>query len=133
MNERKPRVLLVDDEPDILRIMGQRLEMEGFDVLVAKDGEEALAQAQQDLDVIVLDLTLPKRSGLDVCRVLREERRYDRIPIVFFTSKEPGDVIERLSMDGALKEWGAQAYVNKSEGAGGLIRAIREVLAEGGV
>ena len=122
-------MLLVDDEPDIRLIIGKRLEADGFEVFLANDGEEALLQAGQNPDVIVLDLMLPKRSGLDVCQTLRQEHRYNTIPIVFFTSKDHDDVLGRLSLDSELKQWGAQAFVSKSAGVAELIRTIRRVLA----
>ena len=68
MSERKWRILLVDDEPSILKVVGKRLEVEGYEVIVAADGEEAIEKAKQaHPDLIVLDLMLPKLNGINVC------------------------------------------------------------------
>ena len=131
MSERKRRVLLADDEPAVIKMVGKRLEVEGFEVLIAIDGEETLAKAQENPDLIILDLMMPKRSGLDVCQTLRKEHRYDNIPIILFTGKGDVDVIARFGRDsGLLKQWGADAYVQKTEGTRVLMQRINELLAK---
>ena len=84
----KPRLLLVDDEPSIVKMVGKRLEVEGFDVLIAMDGQEALNKAQSEQpDLIILDLMLPKLNGYEVCTMLKQDTRHQHIPIVIFTAK----------------------------------------------
>ena len=133
--ELKRRVLLVDDEPDILTTIGRHLESEGFEVVRALDGDEALAKANDErlpVDVIILDLMLPKRSGLQICLALRQHQRSADVPIILYTGKGQDDVVASLGTDQALlREWGADAYVSKLEGAQGLIRRIREVERHG--
>ena len=120
----KPRILLVDDEPSIVKMVGKRLEIEGFDVLVAVDGQEGLAKAQQDgPDLIILDLMLPKLNGYEVCTMLKQDTRYQQIPIVLFTAKAQ-DKDEKLGM-----ECGANAYVRKPFRAQELLEKIRALLA----
>ena len=131
MSESKRRLLLVDDEPDIILTVGKRLEVAGFDILVANDGEEALAKAKEHPDLIILDLMLPKRSGLDVCSTLRKDRQFDHIPIVLFTGKGDEDVLTRFGRDQTLlKQWGADAYVQKLDGLPVLLQKINELLAK---
>ncbi len=119
----KPRLLLVDDEPSIVKMVGKRLEVEGFDVVVAMDGQEGLAKAQTEHpDLIILDLMLPKLNGYEVCTTLKHDPRYQKIPIVLFTAKAQ-DKDEKLGM-----ECGANAYVRKPFRAQELLEKIRSLL-----
>jgi DNA-binding response OmpR family regulator len=119
----KPRILLVDDEPSIVKMVGKRLEIEGFDVLVAMDGQEGLARARADSpDLIVLDLMLPKMNGYEVCTLLKQDTRYHGIPIILFSAKAQ-EKDEKLGM-----ECGANAYVRKPFRAQELLEKIRALL-----
>ena len=120
----KPRLLLVDDEPSIVKMVGKRLEVEGFDVIVAMDGEEGLTKAQTEHpDLIILDLMLPKLNGYEVCTTLKRDTSYQKIPIVLFTAKTQ-DKDEKIGM-----ECGANAYVRKPFRAQELLEKIRTLLA----
>ena len=121
---QKPRILLVDDEPSIVKMVGKRLEVEGFDVLVAMDGQDGLAKAQAEQpDLIVLDLMLPKLNGYEVCTMLKQDARYQKIPVVLFTAKTQ-EKDEKLGM-----ECGADAYVRKPFRAQELLEKIRSLIA----
>src|SRR5258706_15348747 len=90
MSEGKLRILIVDDEPDLLTVLKFGLEADGFDVIQASDGEQGLALARQYVpDLIVLDLMLPRMDGYKVCRALKSDERYRRIPIFILTPR-PG-------------------------------------------
>jgi len=118
-----PRILLVDDEPSIIKVVGKRLEVEGYQVLIAVEGQEALAKAQTEHpDLIILDLMLPKLNGYEVCTMLKQDTRYQHIPIMLFTAKAQ-DQDERLGM-----ECGADAYVRKPFKAQELLERIRRLL-----
>ena len=121
----QPRILLVDDEESILKIIGKQLEVAGFVVLKALDGEEALAAAKaQRPDLIVLDLMLPRRNGFDVCTTLKNDPEYRHIPIIIFTGKGSyGDV--QLS-----RKCGADLYLSKTPVTARLISQIRSLLAK---
>ncbi len=120
----KRRILLVDDEPSIVKMVGKRLEVEGFDVLVAMDGQEGLMKAQSEHpDLIILDLMLPKLNGYEVCTMLKQDTRYQKIPIVLFTAKAQ-DKDEKLGM-----ECGANAYVRKPFRATELLEKIHSLIA----
>ena len=122
MGERL-RILLVDDEPSIVKMVGKRLEVEGFEVLIATDGQEGLAKAHaQSPDLIVLDLMLPKLNGYEVCTMLKQDARYQKIPVVLFTAKAQ-EKDEKLGM-----ECGANTYVRKPFRAQELLEKIRELL-----
>jgi Response regulators consisting of a CheY-like receiver domain and a winged-helix DNA-binding domain len=73
--ETKPRkVLIADDEPDILEILKYNLSNEGYEVFTAKDGDEALEKARRNLpDLVVLDVMMPKKTGVEVCQLLRAQ------------------------------------------------------------
>ena len=122
----KRRILLVDDEPSIVKMVGKRLEVEGFEVLVAMDGQEALAKARAESpNLIVLDLMLPKVNGYEVCTMLKQDTRFQNIPIVLFTAKAQ-EKDEQLGM-----ECGANAYVRKPFRAQELLEKIRALIAQG--
>jgi DNA-binding response OmpR family regulator len=117
------RILLVDDEPSIVKMVGKRLEVEGFEVLIATDGQDGLAKARSaSPDLVVLDLMLPKMNGYEVCTMLKQDARYQRIPIVLFTAKAQ-EKDEKLGM-----ECGADAYVRKPFRAQELLDRIHALL-----
>ena len=81
-----PKVLLADDEPSVQRVLARRLEAQGYQVLTALDGEEALEKARDEHpDVILLDIMLPKKSGNVVAAELREQSDTAEIPVIFIT------------------------------------------------
>jgi two-component system alkaline phosphatase synthesis response regulator PhoP len=106
MNKRK--ILVVDDEVDLVETVRFPLEMEGFDVLVSYNGEDALNQARKEKpDLIILDLMLPKLDGYKVCRLLKFDERYKHIPILILTAKTQ-EKDKTLGM-----ETGANEYITK--------------------
>ena len=120
----KRRVLLVDDELGIIKTVGKRLEVAGYEVLTAMDGEDALTKAKLGSpDVIILDLMLPKLSGFEVCAALKKDPRYQQIPIIIFTGKGQ-EMDERL-----CRELGANAYISKPNQAKALIEQIEVILS----
>ncbi len=120
----KPRILLVDDEPSIVKMVGKRLEVEGFEVIVAMDGQDALAKARtENPQLIVLDLMLPKLNGYEVCTMLKQDTRYQKIPIIIFTAKTQ-EKDEKMAL-----ECGANAYMRKPFRAQELTEKIRSLIA----
>ena len=84
----KKKILLVDDEQDILTVISTRLSVMGYDVVCAADGQEALEAARRDSpDLILLDLMLPELDGDKVCRMLKSDKAYEQIPIIIFSAK----------------------------------------------
>ena len=87
MSEKQPVILLIDDEPDIRKTIGRRLEREGFTVVLAASGEEGLHIAQeQQPDLVLLDIMMPKMKGRDVCAKLKTEPSTAQIPVIFLTA-----------------------------------------------
>ena len=114
------RVLIVDDQPDIVRLVRDYLERGGFEVVTAHDGDEALRIAHQSHpDLVVLDLSLPRLDGLDVARALRHD---GNVPIIMLTARtEESDRVAGL-------ELGADDYVTKPFSARELVARVRAVL-----
>ena len=117
------RILLVDDEPNIVKMVGKRLEVEGFEVLTALDGQDGLLKAQTlRPDLIILDLMLPKLNGYEVCRLLKFDQKFQHIPVIMFTARTQQQD-EQLG-----RECGADAYVRKPFKAPELLALIRGLL-----
>jgi DNA-binding response OmpR family regulator len=113
-------VLIVDDQPDIVRLVRDYLERAGFRVLSAGDGEQALQVARSGHpDLVILDLTLPRLDGLDVARALRRD---GDVPIIMLTARtEESDRVAGL-------ELGADDYVTKPFSAREMVARVRAVL-----
>ena len=123
----RERVLVVDDERDILELVKYNLDREGYHVTVVATGEDALAAARTKTpDIVVLDLMLPGVDGLEVCRRLKGDPKTRNIPIVMLTAKgDEADVVTGL-------ELGASDYVTKPFSPRVLTARIRAVLRRGG-
>ena len=116
------RVLVVDDEPNILLSLEFILEEEGFDVATATDGEEALEAARRfSPDIVLLDVAMPRRDGYEVCRLLKQAG-VGGPKVVMLTAK--GQPLERRKG----LEVGADAYVSKPFHAEELVRTMRSLL-----
>jgi len=125
MQHGKPKILLVDDEQSIIKMVGKRLETAGFEVVTALDGEAALQRAKTERpSLVVLDLMLPKLSGLKVCSTLKHDQLYQHIPVIIFTGKDQD--VDRA----ACTESGADGYVPKALGVNVLLTEIQTLLAK---
>ena len=120
-----PRILIVDDEPAIVRGLEDNLRFEGYETLAASSGEQGLARALGEApDLVLLDVTMPGRSGWDVCRELRQ-RGLD-VPIIMLTARgEEADRVRGL-------ELGADDYVTKPFSLRELLARVRAVLRRPG-
>ena len=108
MESKGRKVLIADDEPDILEILKYNLEKEGYSVITAKDGDEALDRAKQTTpDLIVLDMMMPKKSGMEVCEILRAQSVFRDTHIMFLTALSD----ETTQLKGF--DTGADDYVTK--------------------
>jgi len=89
MAERKRKILIVDDDPDILAAIGAVLEARNYEVATARDGEEGLARLKEEKpDLMILDLLMPRKDGFAVCKELKDPRwsKYSDMPILMLTS-----------------------------------------------
>jgi DNA-binding response OmpR family regulator len=123
MAATRPRILLVDDEPRVRQLLSYPLERD-FEVVQAFDGEEALRKFREgEFDLVLLDLMLPKKNGLDVCRELREK---STVPIIMLTAKaEESDKVYGL-------ELGADDYITKPFSTLELRSRVRALLRRTG-
>ena len=81
------KVLIADDEPDILDIISFNLKKEGYEVVTAVDGDDALQKAKENVpDLIILDVMMPRRSGIEVCEILRTQPEFQETMIIFLTA-----------------------------------------------
>lgn len=119
----KERILLVDDEEDILNLVKYNLEREGFKVEAVTTGEMAVRSARESVpDLILLDLMLPGMDGLDVCRILKNDKNVMKTPIVMLTAKgEDSDIVAGL-------ELGADDYITKPFSPRVLVARVKAVL-----
>jgi DNA-binding response OmpR family regulator len=119
----KPRILVVDDEPDAVELVEFNLKSNGYDVSTASDGEEALEKARALIpDLIILDLMLPEVDGTEVCKILRRDQRTRAIPIIMLTAKA-AEIDRVLGL-----ELGADDYVTKPFSPRELILRVKKRL-----
>jgi len=82
------RILLVDDEPDILDFVAMRLEAWGYEIITAPDGEKALELLERETpDLILLDVMMPGKDGYEVCNDIKSSEKTSRVPVILFTAK----------------------------------------------
>jgi DNA-binding response OmpR family regulator len=119
----KPKILVVDDEPDALELIAFNLKNAGLEVLTAENGDQALRLARSQLpDLILLDLMLPEVDGLEVCKILRRDPATSAIPIIMVTAKA-------AEMDRVLGlELGADDYVTKPFSPRELVLRVKNLL-----
>jgi phosphate regulon transcriptional regulator PhoB len=117
------KILVVDDEPDIVELASYNLTKEGFDVSSASDGEEALNKIRSgNFDLVILDLMLPGIQGMEICRILRNDPRTQHLPVIMLTAK--GEEIDRI----LGLEIGADDYMTKPFSPRELAARIRAIL-----
>jgi two-component system phosphate regulon response regulator PhoB len=116
-------ILVVDDEEDIQELLALNLTREGYDVITSETGEGAITLAQdRQPSLVILDLMLPGIGGLDVCKVLKNNDRTRRIPVVMLTAKsEESDIVAGL-------ELGADDYITKPFSSKVLVARVRRAL-----
>ena len=124
MDETKPLILLIDDDAGIRKMLGRRLELQGFRVVGAEDGEEGLRIAQEQLpNLVLLDIMIPKMKGRDVCAKLKADPKTKHIPVIFLTALGLADHIS------AGMRLGADDYIVKPFDSEELKERIRICLA----
>ena len=123
MAAAQKRVLLADDEPAILKIIGKRLEVAGFHVIAAMDGQAALLKAHQESpDLIILDVMMPQLDGFEVCTRLKQDPRFKHIPVIMFTAKDQDEDYWKG------KACGADAFISKPAGAQALDQLVSRMI-----
>lgn len=117
------KILIVDDEPDIIRTTSLSLRYEGFRVITAADGQEALEKvAAEAPDLVILDIMLSRMNGDEVARALKKDEKYKRIPVILITA------LARKYDEDALNKIGADFYMKKPFDMDQLCNKIKEFL-----
>ncbi len=118
------RILIVDDEPDIVKLISMRLKANGYDIATADSGEEALKKVPEfQPDLVILDVMMPPPNGFQVCRTLKDNPAYQKIPILMLTARST----ESDQFWGM--ESGSDAYVTKPYNAEELLTKVKALLA----
>ena len=127
MNPKK-RILVVDDEPDFVSVVKANLEKSGFQVETAFDGEEALGKVRKNPpDAIVLDVMMPEKDGYAVCKELKADKRFERIPVLLLTAVAEHVPTTRYShYDGMAME--ADDYLAKPASAEQIVDRLKHLL-----
>jgi two-component system alkaline phosphatase synthesis response regulator PhoP len=118
----KKRILVVDDEKNIRDLLRFNLENEGYNVIEAKDGKEALEKVKDNIDLVLLDLMLPEIDGLNVCKNIRNDEKIGNLPIIMLTAKSE-DIDRIIGL-----ELGADDYVTKPFNTRELIARVKALL-----
>ncbi|MCK9572499.1 MAG: response regulator [Candidatus Omnitrophica bacterium] len=114
------KILIVDDEPDLLRVACFRLEKSGYQVITAINGQQALELVNKEFpDLVLLDVRLPLLEGPDVCLRLKKDEKLKDIPVILFTASTQ-DIKEKV------KQCGAQGYLFKPFSADELLNKVKE-------
>jgi DNA-binding response OmpR family regulator len=122
---KKHLILIVDDEPDILNLTEKFLRLGDFDTLTSANAKEALRVLEErynDISLILLDVMMPGKSGMDVLRQIKGERRYDNILVVLFTVKSFNEDIQKG------KRLGADGYITKPFSGKELLKMVQGML-----
>lgn len=116
------KILLVDDEKDILEFLKYNLELENFEVIVGNNGIEAIDKLSDHPDLIILDVMMPKMDGFETCKQIRLKKEFESTPIIFLTAKS-GEANEIKGL-----ELGASDYIQKPISPKKLIARVRSNL-----
>lgn len=117
------KILIVDDEPYILNILDFSLDAEGYRVLQASDGEEAMRMAQEQApDLVIMDVMMPRQDGFETCRRLKEDMRTSDIPVVLLTARNSREDRTRG------EEVRADGYITKPFSPQRLLDTVQEFL-----
>lgn len=118
-------ILVIEDSQGDRALIQKTLEKKNYSVITANDGESGLKVTREHkVDVIILDYLLPGMNGLEVCRILKEDRRTRSIPVIFLTVMESGETI--LECYGS----GAESYMHKPIDAKALLKEVKSMLLE---
>jgi DNA-binding response OmpR family regulator len=126
-NTAAKKILVVDDEPDVASLLTLMLKSQGYNIISAGDGQEALEKARgENPDLILLDIMLPRLDGYKVARMLKFDENFSHIPIIMLTAK----IQERDKQMGM--EMGANDYITKPFDTAALLTKIKDLLEKKG-
>jgi CheY-like chemotaxis protein len=118
------KILLIEDNPDLMESVSSVLRTTGYDVLQSTDGRDGLAKAQQDgPDLILTDLMLPQLNGYEICAMLKQDVRYRKIPIIIWSATKMQDTDAKMALECGADEWAL-----KTIGPQVLLETIKRLL-----
>lgn len=124
----RPRILVIDDDPHLVRVVSMYLQVEGYEVVTARDGEEGLRDLEVNgADLVVLDVMMAGMDGVSTCRAIKGDPRFQHIPVIMFTA------LDREADEELGRAVGADRYLAKPfslVGLGEVIRGHIEGIAE---
>ena len=119
------KILIIEDEVELVEMLKVRLEANGYDIISAYDGQTGLDRAKKEKpDLILLDLMLPKIDGYQICGTLKKDKEYSRIPIIIFSARAQEHEIK------LGKELGADDYITKPFEPSVLLAKIKELIGD---
>ena len=127
MSEKKPKILIVDDEPDICNLTEKFLKLGGFDTITSNNGKEALKIVEErfnEITLILLDVMMPGVSGWEVLRNLKNDEKLKNILVVLFTVKSFNEDIQKG------KQLGADGYITKPFSGKELLAYVQNLLSK---
>ena len=117
------KILVVDDEVQLIQMVQIRLEASGYEVVTANDGEEGIEKAKsENPDLVLLDIMMPVMDGYEACKILKSDPQTNKIPIIYLSAKAQEDDLQNG------KESGADAFVKKPFETPELLAKIEELL-----
>lgn len=117
------KILIVDDEIQLIEMVQMRLEANGYETVTANDGKEGIEKVKsENPDLIILDIMMPLMDGYEVCKILKNDPQYSKIPIIFLSAKAQEEGLKNG------KEKGADAFVKKPFETSDLLAKIKELL-----
>jgi len=121
--EARVKIQVIDNEKAVAELLKRGLDAAGYDTVTFLDGDAALEQLEEEMpDLILLDIDMPGMDGYQVCRKIREQDAYDRVPVIMLTGlEEPSEIVRALHA-------GADDYIFKSAVDGKLLRKIEDIL-----
>ncbi|MDP8253960.1 MAG: response regulator [Candidatus Kaelpia aquatica] len=119
------KILIVDDEPDIIKMLGVRLKANGYEVISAQDGVQAVSVAHREKpDLIILDVKMPAQDGYTVYENLQMAGNTNMIPVIFLTALPPEDVEKKV------QELGADGYISKPFDTEDILNKVKELIPD---
>lgn len=117
------KILIVDDEPDTLKVLENRFKIEGYDVITASDGASCIEQAKKEKpDVILLDIVLPDISGFQACRTIKSDKATQAIKVIVCTNK-----LDKINVAEARKSM-ADEFVEKLSDSARLLEVVKKII-----
>lgn len=127
MTDKKPTILVVDDEPDIINLTSKFLKLGDFETITCSNGKEALKVVEDrhdEIDLILLDIMMPGKSGWEILEEIKSNEDYKDIYVVLFTVKSFNEDIQKG------KNLGADGYLTKPFSGKDLLKYVKEILGE---